>query len=59
VRNAGSEVADSCLVQMAYAIGVAEPVSLMLNTFQIQVEFRLLATSCERSFSVKLGLLSL
>ena len=28
-----SEVADSCLVQIAYAIGVAEPVSLMLNTF--------------------------
>jgi S-adenosylmethionine synthetase len=28
----GAGLADSCLVQLAYAIGVAEPVSLLVNT---------------------------
>jgi len=28
-----SGIADRCLVQLAYAIGVAEPVSLMVDTF--------------------------
>jgi S-adenosylmethionine synthetase len=26
-------IAEKCLVQVAYAIGVAEPVSLMVDTF--------------------------
>ena len=29
----GAKLADRCEVQLAYAIGVAEPVSLMVNTF--------------------------
>ena len=28
-----AELADRCEVQLAYAIGVAEPVSLYVNTF--------------------------
>jgi S-adenosylmethionine synthetase len=29
-----AELADECEVQIAYAIGIAEPVSLMINTFE-------------------------
>jgi len=29
----GSGIADQCEIQIAYAIGVAKPVSLLINTF--------------------------
>jgi S-adenosylmethionine synthetase len=37
----GSGIADQCEIQIAYAIGIAEPVSINLNTFgteKVQIE---------------------
>lgn len=47
-------LADRCLVQLAYAIGVAEPVSVMVNTFGTEkVEIRKLETAAREIFQLR------
>ncbi len=49
-----SGLADRCLVQLAYAIGVAEPVSVMVNAFGTEkVELRKLETAARELFSLR------
>lgn len=49
-----SGLADRCLVQLAYAIGVAEPVSIMVNTFGTEkVERRKLETAARELFMLR------
>ena len=47
-------LADKCLVQLAYAIGVAEPVSVMVNAFGTEkVELRKLETAAREIFHLR------
>jgi S-adenosylmethionine synthetase len=47
-------LADRCLVQLAYAIGVAEPVSVMVNAFGTEkVELRKLETAAREIFHLR------
>ena len=47
-------LADKCLVQLAYAIGVAEPVSVMVNAFGTEkVELRKLETAAREVFHLR------
>ena len=47
-------LADRCLVQLAYAIGVAEPVSVMVNAFGTEkVELQKLATAAREVFHLR------
>ena len=47
-------LADRCLVQLAYAIGVAEPVSVMVNAFGTEkVELRKLETAAREVFHLR------
>jgi S-adenosylmethionine synthetase len=47
-------LADRCLVQLAYAIGVAEPVSVMLNTYGTEkVELKKLETAARELFHLR------
>jgi len=47
-------LADRCLVQLAYAIGVAEPVSVMVNAFGTEkVELRKLEAAAREIFSLR------
>jgi len=48
-----AELADECLVQLAYAIGIAEPVSINVNTYGTgQVDDMQLATAIEKVFDL-------
>jgi S-adenosylmethionine synthetase len=47
-------LADRCLVQLAYAIGVAEPVSVMVNAFGTEkVELKKLETAAREIFMLR------
>jgi S-adenosylmethionine synthetase len=47
-------LAEKCLVQLAYAIGVAEPVSVMVNAFGTEkVELRKLETAAREVFHLR------
>ena len=47
-------LADRCLVQLAYAIGVAEPVSVMVNAFGTEkVELKKLETAAREVFHLR------
>ena len=47
-------LADRCLVQLAYAIGVAEPVSVMVNAFGTEkVELKKLETAAREIFHLR------
>jgi S-adenosylmethionine synthetase len=47
-------LADKCLVQLAYAIGVAEPVSVMVNAFGTEkIELRKLETAAREIFHLR------
>ena len=47
-------LADRCLVQLAYAIGVAEPVSVMVNAFGTEkVELRKLEAAAREVFHLR------
>ena len=47
-------LADRCLVQLAYAIGVAEPVSVMVNAFGTEkVELRKLDAAAREVFHLR------
>ncbi len=47
-------LADKCLVQLAYAIGVAEPVSVMVNAFGTEkVELRKLESAAREVFHLR------
>lgn len=47
-------LADRCLVQLAYAIGVAEPVSVMVNAFGTEkIELRKLEAAAREIFSLR------
>lgn len=49
-----SELADRCLVQLAYAIGVAEPVSVYLNTFGTEkVDTRQIEVAAREFFQLR------
>jgi S-adenosylmethionine synthetase len=49
-----SGLADRCLVQLAYAIGVAEPVSVMVNAFGTEkVELRKLEAAAREVFHLR------
>ncbi|MBI4924389.1 MAG: methionine adenosyltransferase [Bdellovibrio sp.] len=49
-----SGLADRCLVQLAYAIGVAEPVSVMINPFGTEnVELKKLDTAVREIFHLR------
>ncbi|MBI3535937.1 MAG: methionine adenosyltransferase, partial [Deltaproteobacteria bacterium] len=49
-----SGLADRCLVQLAYAIGVAEPVSVMINAFGTEsVELKKLDTAVREIFHLR------
>lgn len=47
-------LADRCLVQLAYAIGVAEPVSVMVNAFGTEkVELKKIESAVRQTFQLK------
>ena len=49
-----AKLADRCLVQLAYAIGMAEPVSVMVNTFGTEkVELRKIETAARELFQLR------
>ncbi len=50
----GAGLADRCLVQLAYAIGMAEPVSVMVNAFGTEkVEIRKIETAAREVFHLR------
>jgi len=50
----GSGIADSCEIQIAYAIGVAKPVSLNINTFGTErVSIEKIYTAVEKHFDLR------
>ncbi len=47
-------LADRCMVQLAYAIGVAEPVSVLVNAFGTEkVELKKLETAAREVFHLR------
>lgn len=52
----GAELADECLIQLAYAIGIAEPVSVNVNTYGTgKVEDAVLADAIKQTFDLTPG----